>query len=39
MGVASMVEIPDSFAQLVRVHVPTSCVCRGSPQRHRRVRV
>jgi len=39
MGVASMVEIPDSFAQLVHVHVPTSCVFRGSPQRHRQVRV
>lgn len=39
MGVDSKVEIPDSFAQLARVHVPTSCACRGSPQKHRRVRV
>jgi hypothetical protein len=36
MGVTS-IEIPDSFAQLAHVHVPTSCVYRGSPQRHRRV--
>jgi hypothetical protein len=36
MGVAS-IEIPDSFAQLARVHVPTSCAYRENPQRHRRV--
>ena len=37
MGGASKVEIPDSFAQLARVHVPTSCAYRENPQKHRRV--
>jgi hypothetical protein len=36
MGVAST-EIPSWFAQLSRVHVPTSCAYRENLQRHRRV--
>jgi hypothetical protein len=39
MGVASSVEIPSCVSQRSRVHVPTSCVCRGNRQTHHRVRV
>ena len=39
MGVASSVEIPSYVSQRSRVHVSTSCVCRGNRQTHRRVRV